>query len=177
MATLGCCAASCGAEKIGNGGSGATGGGGQLCTLVGCEDGFAAYITVDATMVPTGTHTVNVTADGKEMSCTFSSPAPAAVVGGIVVPCPSGVTLTIEPVENCPPPNDAGNSGACGIVDGKFTETIVVAGTPGTVHVQQLVGGNAILDQIVSPTYQIDEPNGPGCGPICHEAYVMWTIP
>jgi hypothetical protein len=182
MAALGCWAASCGGEKIGSGGSGTggssgTGGGGQLCTLIGCEDQFAAYITVDATMVPTGTHTVNVTADGKEMSCTFSSPAPAAVLGGIVVPCPSGVTLSLEPLEDCPPPNDAGNAGACQIVDGKFTETITIAGTPGMVHVQQLVGGSAVLDQTVTPAYQTDEPNGSGCGPICHVAYVMWTIP
>jgi hypothetical protein len=45
------------------------------------------------------------------------------------------------------------------------------------VQVQQLVGGAVILDETVSPTYQTDEPNGPGCGPICHQAGAEWTIP
>jgi hypothetical protein len=145
--------------------------------LIGCEDLFWAQVTVDATMIPSGTHTVDVTADGKAMSCTFSSPTPATIIGGIPVPCASGLTFSIEPLESCPPPNDAGNSPPCQIVDGKFTETLTVAGTPVTVHVRQLVDGTAILDQTVSPTYLTDEPNGPGCGPICHQAAAMWTIP
>ena len=34
-----------------------------------------------------------------------------------------------------------------------------------------------ILDQTVSPTYQTNQPNGPGCGPTCHQAGADWTIP
>jgi hypothetical protein len=145
--------------------------------LIGCEDQFSALVTVDASMVPTRTHTIDVTADGKAMSCTFPAPTQTAINGGIPVPCPTGLTVTIEPLEDCPAPNDAGNASACQIIDGKFTETITLVGTPATVHVRQQVDGATILDQTVSAVYVTDEPNGPGCGPICHQAGVAWTIP
>jgi hypothetical protein len=46
-------------------------GGGMVCTTIGCHDEFSATVTVDTTMVPTGTHTVTVTVDGAASSCTL----------------------------------------------------------------------------------------------------------
>jgi hypothetical protein len=43
------------------------------------------------------------------------------------------------------------------------------------LHVQQLAGDVVVLDQTVSPTYQINQPNGPQCDPTCHQASFEWT--
>jgi hypothetical protein len=148
-----------------------------LCTLVGCEDEFTATVTVDATMVAAGTHTVDVMANGTAMTCTFSFP-PDPALGGTVAQCSSGVALVVGPAETCTTTQtDAAISEQCQPISGKFTETISVDGIPSAVHVQQLVGGTVILDETVSPTYQTNQPNGPNCGPICQQGNATWTIP
>jgi len=148
LAALGCGALSCDGSGIGS----------MACTLIGCEDQFMATLTVDATMVPAGMHTVQVTADGVVASCAFQFPPDV----GLGVPCSSAFGLTIVPDQT---------------IAGRFTERITFSGTPSLVEVQQLVGGTVIFDQTVSPTYQMNQPNGPGCGPICEQANVLWTIP
>ena len=156
---------------------GSPGGGGKACTLIGCEDQFSATVTADATLVPSGTHTVNVVADGAAMTCTFPFP-PDPSNQGIVAQCSSGLTLFVQPATVCTTvQTDASISQQCQPIDGKFIESIWVSGTPSVVQVQQLVGGTVILDQTVSPTYQSNEPNGPGCGPTCRQAGAEWTVP
>jgi len=46
---------------------------------------------------------------------------------------------------------------------------------PMQVHVRQLVDGGVVLDKSVTPVYAMDQPNGPGCGPICREGGADWT--
>jgi len=149
----------------------------MVCTDIGCNDQFSAMVTMDATMVPAGTHTVDVVADGAVMSCTFSFP-PDPSTGGIAAQCSNGLTVFVEPALVCTTMQSAtGAWEACQPIDGKFGESIWVSGTPSVVQVQQAVGGTVILDQTVSPTYQTSQPNGPGCGPICHQGGAEWTIP
>ena len=149
----------------------------MVCTLIGCEDQFSATVTVDATLVPPGTHTVNVVADGAATLCTFTFP-PAASNGGLAAQCSTGLTVFVQPATVCTTTRSGTvTSQQCQPIDGKFTESIWVSGTPTVVQVQQLVGGTVILDQTISPTYQTNEPNGPGCGPTCHQAGAAWTIP
>ncbi len=149
----------------------------MVCTDIGCEDQFSATVTMDATLVPAGTHTVDVVADGAAMSCTFSFP-PADSTGGLPAQCSSGLTVFVQPATVCTTTQTATTaSQQCQPIEGKFTESIWVSGTPSVVQVQQLVDGTVILDQTVSPTYQTSEPNGPGCGPICHQGGAEWTIP
>ncbi len=156
---------------------GLPGGGETVCTDVGCEDQFSASVTMDAALVPAGTHTVNVVADGAAMSCTFQFP-PADSTGGGAAQCSSGLTVFVEPSLVCTTMQSAmGAWEACQPIDGRFGESIWVSGTPSVVQVQQLVGGTVILDQTVSPTYQTYEPNGPRCGPICHQGGAEWTLP
>jgi hypothetical protein len=169
MAALACGALGCG--------GGALAWGEMVCSDVGCEDQFSASVTMDATQIPAGTHTIDVMADGAAMSCTFSFP-PDPSTGGIAAQCPSGLTVLVQPATVCTTTQSrTAASQQCQPIDGKFTESIWVSGTPKMVQVQQLVGGTAILDQTVSPTYQTNEPNGPGCGPICQQASAAWTIP
>ena len=65
----------------------------------------------------------------------------------------------------------------CQPIDGKFTEAITIDGTPSEIEVQQTVTGTVIFDQTVAPTYQTNQPNGPGCAPTCRQAGAAWTIP
>jgi hypothetical protein len=59
---------------------------------------------------------------------------------------------------------------------GRTKETISVSGTPMQVRVRQPVCGAVVLDMAVTPVYETDQPNGPGCDPICHEAGADWTL-
>jgi hypothetical protein len=168
MAALGCGAFGCGGGAISS-----PGGGEMICTSSGCNDQFSATVTMDATQVPAGTHTVNVVADGAATSCTFPFPPTDAVAQ-----CSSGLTVIVQAAAICTTvQTDAAITEKCQPIDGKFTESIWVSGTPSVVQVQQLVAGTVILDQTIAPTYQTNQPNGPGCGPTCHRAGAAWTIP
>lgn len=113
------------------------------------------------------------------MACTFPFPPTDSSLGDAVVEqCSSGLMLVVEPAMSCTTTEiQTVTSEQCQPIDGEFTETVTVSGAPSTVQVQQLVGGTVIFDQTVSPTYQINEPNGPSGGPICHQAAATWTIP
>lgn len=132
--------------------------GATACTLIGCVDQFLATVTVDATTVPAGKHTLTVTIDGAATSCSFNLPELASPVND---PCAAGFSLNVP-----------GQPTA-----GKFTETIGIVGTPSSIKVHQTLDGTVVLDQTISPTYQTIQPNGPGCAPICHHATAAWTIP
>lgn len=169
VAALGCGALGCSSAALSpshdaaldlpvDGGLGALPDGATGCTLIGCVDQFSATVTVDATTVPAGNHTLTVTIDGAATSCSFHLPELANPVND---PCAAGFSLNVPGQPT----------------DGKFTETIRVLGTPSSIEVQQTLDGTVVLDQTLSPTYQTNQPNGPGCAPICHRATAAWTIP
>ncbi len=169
MTALGCCAIGCSSGALspsrdaaidlpGDGGLGSLPDGATACTKIGCVDQFSATVTVDATTVPAGKHTLTVTIDGAATSCSFNLPELANPVND---PCAAGFSLSVPGQPT----------------DGKFTETIRVLGTPSSIEVHQTLDGTVVLDQTLSPTYQTNQPNGPGCAPICHQASAAWTIP
>jgi hypothetical protein len=152
---------------------------GCACTEIGCADGFAVTVTLDATMVPAGMHTLNVTADGTSVSCTFTFPPPGASLGTIVsAGCPNGLSLSFAPAQTCMiVQTGTGSANECQAVAGEFEEYLSLPGTPSSVRLQQSADGNVLLDQTLTPTYKIDQPNGASCGPTCHEASAKLTIP
>ena len=169
MAALGCGAVGCSGAALSpshdaatglpdDGGLGSPPDGATACTLIGCMDQFTATVTVDATTVPAGKHTLTVTIDGAATSCSFNLPELAGLINE---PCSVGFSLSVPGQPT----------------DGKFTETIGVFGTPSSIEVHQTLDGTVVLDQTIAPTYQTNQPNGPGCGPICHQATAAWTIP
>jgi hypothetical protein len=70
-----------------------------------------------------------------------------------------------------------GSANECQAVAGEFEEYVLLPGTPSSVRLQQSADGNVLLDQTLTPTYKIDQPNGASCGPTCHEASAELTIP
>lgn len=152
---------------------------GMSCTAVGCKDQVAATVTVNASEVPAGTHTVVVTANGVVGSCTFPFPPADPTVGvGTGEPCSSGLSLVVWLTTVCTTTQSGiVTSSQCEPIVGKFTESITINGTPMTLRIQQLVGGTVISDKTVSPSYVTNQPNGRCCEPTCHQAGVAWTIP
>ncbi len=145
------------------------------CSTVACSDGFSAIIKVDQTTLPAGDHTLTVEKDGTAISCTFALPPAAGSAG---TQCPAGLGVVLSPYQTCAfQANATGGIQTCTDVPGMFNERISVAGTPASLHVQQVVGGTVVLDQAVSPAYASYAPNGPGCGPVCQWASATWTIP
>ncbi|HXJ20493.1 MAG TPA: hypothetical protein VMT03_09685 [Polyangia bacterium] len=170
-----CVAPGCGSSRL----SSPPDGGQVVCTAVGCQDQFSAILTVDATMVPAGTYTIDVTADGAETSCTFRFPPPDPSSGTSVdTACSSGLALVVSSAQACTTvQSQTVSSEQCQPIEGKFTETLTVNGTPSSIHVRQTVADTVVLDETVSPAYRVNQPNGPMCGPVCHQASAIWTVP
>jgi len=167
-----CFVPACGSGRISSPDAGVV-----ICSAVGCQDQFAAVVSVDATTVPAGTHVIKVTADGTEMSCSFPFPPTNVPDGHFAPQCTSGLTFYMSQAQVCTTTTTGTVvSSDCQPVSGKFEERLTIPGTPRMLHVQQLAGDVVVLDQTVAPTYQINQPNGPQCEPTCHQASVAWTI-
>ena len=149
-----------------------------VCTAVGCQDGFSAKVHRTDGSFPSGTHQIDVVADGVSLSCTFTFPLPTVAGGGTSEPsCPPGMTVSVLPATDCTETNSGSTSAeTCTDIPGQFVEWITLTGTPAEVQAQQFVDGALILDETVAPTYQEVAPNDAECGPICHQALVDWTL-
>jgi hypothetical protein len=151
----------------------------KACTLIGCEDGFNATVTNGPAGFPVGMHEIDVTADGATVSCTFAFPLPKLPNGADSGPqCPSGLMVFVGPAVVCtqfqPRPGVAGER--CDPIAGQTKETISILRTPTHLRVRQTVDGFVALDESVTPVYKSNQPNGPGCDPICHQAGAAWTL-
>jgi hypothetical protein len=157
--------------------SGAPGcGSSKVCTLRGCVDMFQIAIAVSA-KAPGGAQTVTVTADNNVMTCTFASPGAPGDGGFAPVQCATGVTLELVGGAACMVQTDAAFMQSCTASYGAYSEIITVAGAPTSVRVQQSADGMTVLDQMMTPSYDTLQPNGPACPPTCHQAVANWTIP
>jgi hypothetical protein len=152
--------------------------GGIVCTLIACEDQLYATVENADGSFPRGTQVLDVTADGALTSCTFPLP-PDGYDGGngyTFPPCPNGLMVTAFPQSNCVQ-NDLVSS--CTEIPNTIREQIRVPGTAAQVHLRQTSNGVVVFDQTLSPSYEVNQPNGPQCGPICHQARATWgfTLP
>jgi hypothetical protein len=149
------------------------------CTEIGCFDHFGAVVSMATSDLPEGLHHVQVTADGTTSVCMFAFTREALSKDGrVAVQCAGGLMVDVRPATVCTPFETGGAKGLkCDPVPGQIEEIITVPGTPSSVQVVQSVDGVVILEQGVTPTYASQQPNGPGCDPICHSAGASWTIP
>jgi hypothetical protein len=150
----------------------------KTCGLVGCWDQFHATVASADGSIPSGTHVLDVTADGMTVSCTFQVPLAMQSGGGTVAPqCPQGLGVFIGQASTCTE-TDTGSSKSqtCVPIAGHFFEDITVIGKPTQLHVRLTVDGATLLDRTETPGYQTSEPNGPGCDPVCHQASAQWAF-
>jgi hypothetical protein len=132
----------------------------KVCTDIGCLNGFTATAQRADGSFASGTHRVEILADGVTWMCTFTFPLETLPGGGTATPtCPQGLYINV--VETSP---------------GHFVEGITLANTPAQVHVWQYVDDAPILDAAAAPTYTESRPNGPECEPVCRQASASWTM-
>jgi hypothetical protein len=150
----------------------------KACTLRGCQDQFHATVAGADGSIPSGTHVLDVTADGITVSCTFQVPLAQQPGGGDVAPqCPQGLGVFIGQASTCTETDTASSKSlTCVPIAGRFFEDITVTGKPAQLHVRLTVNGAAVLDQSEAPRYTSNQPNGPGCDPICQQADAQWTF-
>jgi hypothetical protein len=150
----------------------------KSCTLIGCFDQFSASVRRADGSFPSGSHRVEVLADGTSLTCTFTFPAADPSGGGYVyATCPSGLSVSVSPALTCTEVTTATTrSQQCDPIPGQFVESITFIGTPGQIHVWQYVDDAGILDATAAPSYQSSQPNGPDCEPTCHQASASWTL-
>ena len=150
----------------------------KACSTIGCQAQFSATITGTNGAFPSGTHKIDVTADGTLFSCSFAFPLQTLPSGGTAsTGCLVGLTVDVIPATSCATKStDAADTSQCTAIPGQFVEQITVTGMPVQVRVQQSVDGTAVLDKTAIPSYQAVQPNGPGCDPICEQATESWTL-
>jgi hypothetical protein len=151
---------------------------GKACNLIACRDQFRATVTGVDGSLPSGTHVVEVTADGVALSCTFQVPLAMLPSGGTVGPaCASGLEVGIRPATTCTEAAMGSiKSLTCAPIAGRFFEDITVAGTPAQLQVRVSVDDAVLLERAETPGYVSNEPNGPGCEPTCQQASAEWTL-
>jgi hypothetical protein len=158
--------------------SGVPGSGTHACTLIGCQDQFTATAQDANGSLPSGMHTIQVTADGATLSCSFTLPLANLPGGGTAgIDCPIGLHVQVLQPSTCiatGTPNY--KTQTCTPVAGKLNEIIVITGKPTTVHVTETVDGATFLDETATPAYKTSQPNGPDCDPICSQASAEWVL-
>ena len=142
---------------------------GDYCDPTPCANEFSAKVrSVDGSF-PSGTHRIDVAADGASLSCTFVFPLATGADGRAVQPtCDAGLFVDVSPQLAC-----AGDW--CQPIDGKFEEIIFVSGAPAEVHALQVVDGVTILDVVAAPSY-VGARTSPECPPVCRVASASWTL-
>jgi hypothetical protein len=152
---------------------------GHACTDIGCIDQFHVRVANPDGSFPAGTHVLEVTtADGVQRSCTFALPPQTVDGGAILSPlCPTGLQVFNDPLQTCTTSSSSTSmSQSCAPIAGTVQERITVDGTSATLRLRQTVDGVVVFDRTVMPIYDVSQPNGPGCEPICHQASAEWTF-
>jgi hypothetical protein len=137
----------------------------KTCTLIGCNDHLTFQIELASGGKPQ--FAASLLIDGRTVAC----PAP---VEGTIATCDVGVSTTSRELESC---TSAGNGYEVCVGSGIFAQTIVVAGAPADVSISLLNGTIVVAQQDFHPHYVSNQPNGPGCDPICRQATETWTVP
>jgi hypothetical protein len=143
---------------------------GDYCDPTPCASEFSARVrSVDGSF-PSGTHRIEVVADGASLSCSFVFPLATGANGRAVLPtCDAGLFVDVSPQLSC-------GGDVCQPIDGKFEEVLIVSGAPAEVRVKQSVDGVAILDVVAAPSY-VGARTSPECPPVCQVASASWTLP
>lgn len=129
------------------------------CSEAFCESGLRVAL-VTPVFTP-GAYSLALRADGVETACDF-------VVGGLEDGCGPGGPCLLD--------DD------CGVIPSfSFSPHSVVVqvgpGTPERVDITVYRGGSQIAGSNFAPAYQLYEPAGPGCEPVCETASAQLDIP
>jgi hypothetical protein len=140
----------------------------KTCTLIGCNDQFTIQIQLADGARP---HlTADMVIDGRAVSC-------AAPTDSSTVTCDTGVSVWSRELQSCTQSQSGTVVMETCVGSGVFAETIVVQGSPKSLSMSLLNGTTSVAQQTFQPQYESNQPNGPGCDPICKQAATTWTVP
>ncbi|MGH1344866.1 MAG: hypothetical protein ACRBN8_25115 [Nannocystales bacterium] len=136
----------------------------EMPDATGCDDAFCKsglrVALVSPVFIP-GAYSFVSSADGVETACDF-------VVGGLEDGCGPGGPCLLD--DDCDATANLSFSPHSVVVQ-------VGPGAPELVEVTLYRGGSPIAASSFAPGYQIYEPGGPGCEPVCEIASAQLDIP
>jgi hypothetical protein len=144
--------------------------GGHACTEIGCVDAWSLTLRQADGSPPT--HAVELDIDGERVVC------PPVSLDARYATCADSVMIQLSDEVVCEEhesPN-GDRSQEC-TPTGRFEEIVVVNGTPAEVVVALSDGDTVTDERTFEPEYETTQPNGPECGPICHQASDRWDLP
>lgn len=130
----------------------------DACTEIGCEDGF--YLEIQRLGWDEGSYELQVTADGRQTSCTVTIPVPNE--GGA---CDRpGYRLETSGAEVDP-------------AEQAITGLFVPDSDYSSVTTILLLDGAVLAEDTWTPAFEELQPNGPDCEPVCMADDNTWTVP
>jgi hypothetical protein len=138
----------------------------KSCTLIGCSDQFVVEVTLASGLAPLFSAQLDI--DGRAVEC----PSPAK---GESATCDTGVAIGSYERHSCTSSSNGGIETLGCEGNGYFTERIIIVGAPKSVGIKLMTGTTVAAEKTFEPSYVTNQPNGPGCDPICHQASDAWT--
>jgi hypothetical protein len=139
------------------------GGGGKVCTEIGCIGGLRVELQPASGWAP-GSYTFTFALDGAPVTCTGALPLQA---------CDAGPSLTCD----VPGRVQIGESGCALPPEQHGFADIMVPGSPAKLELTITRDGQQLYAGGITPTYVESQPNGPGCEPICRGATAQIPLP
>jgi hypothetical protein len=151
---------------------------GSGCTDKGCTDGATIDLVTPAGGWAPGTYELTLLVDGQSASCALKVPAMPSTGPLVTGSCTSTIGLTLAPEAQCTGDAsvDAAWSTDCAASAGAFQQVLTLPGMPATVVLTMVRDGNMLVQQTIALTYADVHPNGPSCGPTCHEATAVMVV-
>lgn len=134
----------------------------HACTEVGCTSGFTLAFQKASTPWEPGTYSVNIDADGKQITCTATLPLSAT---------------DAEPSSCSDKSVQLGVSGSALPAAEHSLSELSFTSMPARVKVTVTRDGMIVGDKEFTPTYEKSQPNGPDCEPTCNSASGSLPLP
>lgn len=144
------------------------------CTLLGCSDATIMTVTSPDGAWPDGAYDVELTLPGeKKAFCSIQMNELVRTNQASTIPdCSGDMQLAFRPTQDCSSPQ------GCVYLEKSHTVFVSTTVFSGQLHLTLrqrtalLQEGTVLLDQDITPSASVVQPNGPACGPTCHVAKV-----
>jgi hypothetical protein len=149
------------------------------CTEIGCGDAATLTLrTADGTL-PDGAYTLSLDVEGQTHTCAFAAPGDLPTEPGRIATasCDSELRVEVLPEVVCTEhrSGDAVSQSCTPVPDHWYFAT-ALQGTPAGFTLAVERDGRELLNEQRALNYRDEQPNGPGCEPICRQAGVELTL-
>ena len=151
----------------------------KACTDIGCDNRATVTVRSPDGHWEDGTYALDVAFGDAHSACTFTMPNPLPP-GYSLQPldCTPALEAYVMAEVQCEEHTNGDNvSQVCTPIPDEYYLLAASEGTPETVGVTLQRGGDTLLDETQTISYQTSHPNGPECGPTCYGGLVELTLP